>query len=367
MGGISGPGLPANSLAVIAIPGDPAYRAGMARTAFFESAIFKLLVFLLGTVVLASVLAPPLYWGGKHAVAEGWLEGGWLEGLHGSLERARFSRYFNRAVLVSALILIGPTLRWMRKGSPGGAPGGTSPRRPLPESLGLEPNPAWWKHLAIGFATAGGTLLLLGWFYVSRGWYEQRDAAESVAGILLQALGTGFAVAFLEEFVFRGALQALLAKVLRPRVLFFVVAVFFAVIHFFQAPRKLEVEEVTLATGFWFVGRIFGHFFSLFAQPDFLLAEFAVLFAIGLVLGYTRMKTRSLWLGIGLHAGWVFGVKTLSPLTVRAFKRDAMMPWLGDTLRVGAVSCLVVALTGLAIWLWLRRNPRDPFAEEVAE
>src|SRR5690606_8411196 len=110
------------------------------------------------------------------------------------------------------------------------------------------------------------------------------------------------------------------------------------------------------ATGFWFVGEIFAYFFSQFADPYFLLAEFAVLFANGIVLGYTRMATNSLWLGIGLHAGWVFGVKVLSPLTQRTFERAEMMPWLGDTLRVGAMSCLVVTVTGIGLWLWLRKK-----------
>jgi hypothetical protein len=50
-------------------------------------------------------------------------------------------------------------------------------------------------------------------------------------------------------------------------------------------------------------------------------------------------------------------------MTTRAFGPAEMMPWLGDTLRVGAVSCLVVSLTGLALWLWLRKRYGDPFAE----
>jgi hypothetical protein len=40
-----------------------------------------------------------------------------------------------------------------------------------------------------------------------------------------------------------------------------------------------------------------------------------------------------------------------------------MMPWLGETLRVGAVSCLVVVLTGIVLRLWLRKRYGDPFAE----
>lgn len=347
---------------VLAFQRETAYRAAMAeRVPFLRSAVFKILVFILGTTVLAALLAPPLYLGGKHAVAQGWLEGGWLDSLHGSMERARFSRYFNRAVLVSALLLIAPTLRWMRSGQPVSTTG----RKNLAASWNLDPNPRWLSHLLIGFVVAGGSLLLLGAFYVHQGWYLWRETDKSLAGILAGALGTGMAVGFLEEFVFRGALQAVVTKWLRPVPAFLGIAAFFALVHFFNAPRTLEPDGVGFLTGFWMIGKIFEHFFSQFANPSFLLAEFAVLFAIGLVLGYTRLKTRSLWLGIGLHAGWVFGVKTLSPITARGFEAGEMMPWLGETLRVGAVSCLVVALTGLGLWLWLRRRYGDPF--EVGE
>ncbi|MCB1206046.1 MAG: CPBP family intramembrane metalloprotease [Verrucomicrobiae bacterium] len=334
------------------------------RTPFFQSSVFKILVYLLGIMLLASLLAPWLYSGGKHVVAEGWLKGTWLGGLHGSMERAKFSRFFNRSVLLSALVLLWPALKWLNAGkargetSPAGSRNGT-----LLRAFQLSPNPWWWGHLLGGFVLAAGTLLLLGGFYVSEGWYQWRDAGKSLASILLGALGTGLAVGLLEEFVFRGALQVVVSKLLRPRTLFVVIAAFFAVVHFFNPPQGLEAKEVTATTGLWMVGQIFGHFFSQFASPGFLLAEFAVLFAIGLVLGYTRMKTGSLWLGTGLHAGWVFGVKTFSPLTERAFAPAEMMPWLGDTLRVGAVSCLVVLFTGLILWLWLRKRYGDPFAE----
>ena len=40
------------------------------------------------------------------------------------------------------------------------------------EQLLLEANPVWWLHLLVGFVLAGGTLLLLGSFYVGLGWYE---------------------------------------------------------------------------------------------------------------------------------------------------------------------------------------------------
>lgn len=347
-------------LSNVAISRISLYRALMAGGSFFQSSLFKILIFLIGTVVIGALFAPLLYFGGKHVVAQGWLAGGWFDGINNSMERAYFSRYFNRAILLGALLMIWPTLRWLN-------PRTFPQRRPRPsfgamrEQLLLSENPLWWRHLLLGFFLAAGTLLLLGWFYLGQGWYEARDAGKPLSQILATALGTAIAVGLLEEFVFRGALQAVLAKLLKPKSLFWCIAVFFAIIHFFNAPTTLNIETVSAGSGFWMVGKIFEHFFSQFANPYFLFAEFAVLLAIGLVLGYTRMKTGSLWLGIGLHAGWVFGVKTLSPLTQRAFASGEMMPWLGDNLRVGAVSCLVVSLTGLVLWFWLRKKYRSPF------
>jgi len=321
---------------------------------FFQSDVFKILVFVAGTIVLGALLAPLLYWGGKSLVAGGSLKGGWLNGLHDSMASALFFRYFNRGILVGALIMLWPILRWMKSGK-------STAKGKFLSGLGLEPNPVWWKHWGIGLVAAGVPILLLGWIYVSLDLYKMSvGKGHSMVSILFGALGTGLAVAFLEEFVFRGALFAVMGRVLRPRPLLISLSAFFALVHFLHPPFILNMPEITIWTGFWMIGQIFGQF----SDPLFLAAEFAVLFAIGWVLGYVRMKTASLWLGIGLHAGWVFGVKVLSPLTVRNFKSGEMMPWLGDNLRVGAVSSLVVCLTGLFLWLWLRKTEsRTPLSE----
>jgi len=79
-----------------------------------------------------------------------------------------------------------------------------------------------------------------------------------------------------------------------------------------------------------------------------LLAEFATLFAVGGVLTLARMRTGSLWAGIGLHAGWVFGLKWFSGLMSY---QKGWLPWIGPNLKVGLVPLLVVILTG---WLVLK-------------
>lgn len=310
-----------------------------------ESTGFKVAVFVVGTILLGALLAPPLFWGGKLLVELGWIKDvPLLDSIHDSMERARFSRYFNRAILAGALLMLFPTLKWLGTRS--------GEKQSLRERLQVRQNQRWWIHLLVGLFLAAIPLFLLAWFYLEKEWYQPRESDKAFAGILLGALGTGLAVGLLEEFVFRGALTSIFSSLLKPWPLLLSVAVFFALVHFLKPPAGHQFGEVTAFSGFVMLGLIF----SQFGDWYFLAAEFAVLFAIGLVLGYTRLKTSSLWLGIGLHAGWVFGVKTLGPLTIRNFEPAAMMPWLGGNLRVGLASCLVVCLTGLIVWVWLSRS-----------
>lgn len=309
---------------------------------------FKLSAFVVATLVLGALLAPPLYWGGKHVVAEGWLEGGWLDSIHGSMDRATFARYFNRAMLVAAVIFIYPTIRWIgwKRGK---------------EAIVLERNPHRWRHLAAGFGVAAGTLLLLGWLYLLVGFYRPHDKADPLLEILGGATMSAFGVAFLEEFFFRGALLGLVLRTARPwRALLFVTA-FFAIVHFLKPPPKLVYPEIEWHSGFWMIGKIFGQF----GNPVFFAAEFATLFAVGWILGYTRLITRSLFLAIGLHAGWVFGIKTYSALTRKDMALAEMLPWAGQDLKIGLGSLITVAVTGVGLFVVLRRLYPDRRVSET--
>ena len=89
-----------------------------------------------------------------------------------------------------------------------------------------------------------------------------------------------------------------------------------------------------------------------FGDVQFLLAEFATLFAVGWVLTQVRMKTGALWAGIGLHGGWVFGLKYFSALTLY---QTGWLPWIGPNLKIGLAPLVTVLFTG---WLVLRLLPK---------
>ena len=57
-------------------------------------------------------------------------------------------------------------------------------------------------------------------------------------------------------------------------------------------------------------------------------------FFIGWILADARVLTRSLWLPIGLHAGWIFGSGAFSRV---ARQQTLALPWLGKNMLVGIV------------------------------
>jgi len=71
------------------------------------------------------------------------------------------------------------------------------------------------------------------------------------------------------------------------------------------------------------------------------------------VLGYATLRTRSLWLPIGFHAGVVFVKMSFAKFT----KREALcLPWVGSELQIGLVPVGVLALGGVLVWFWLRHE-----------
>lgn len=297
---------------------------------------WKLIAYFAAVMVGAAILTPVLFWAGKSFAAlmdasgsEGF---GWLSS---ALRRGDFSRYFNRAVLIIALVLVYPMVRWA------GFDRSLFPKW-SPASSGL-------RHCLVGFFAAAALLLLLGWGLIGGGAYKLKPEPSwsSVGSALIAA----FSVGFIEEFFFRGALLGLFLKSLSRAQALIWCTFIFAIVHFLKPPESFVLlpESVTWLSGFAMIGQILKSFSNL----NFLLAEFLTLFAVGWVLAQARLKTGRLWVSIGLHAGWVFGLKYFSALTfsTRALKHGDMLPWIGTNLKVGLLPLVVVLFTG---WLVLR-------------
>lgn len=310
-------------------------------TRHINSDALKLLTWMVCTLLLGAALAPLMFNIGKSVVDFRLLdEDGFLARV---LRESEFGRYFNRAMLLAALICLVPLLRSLEM------------RR---SDIGLRKNPRWVPHLFGGFVLAGGLLLLMGWIYLEMGLFGLREGkywSWSKAGKFLQQ---GLGASVLEEILFRGLLLAVLLRTTRSFTAALFLTFFFALIHFLKPPEALIIEDadVGAGTGFYMVGQIFARF----GNPIFIAAEFATYFAVGAVLVWARLRTNSLWLGIGLHAGWVFCLKLYNYYTYipKAYREDVLLPYVGDDLKIGLIPLTMVCLTGVIAATCLRLGLR---------
>jgi membrane protease YdiL (CAAX protease family) len=304
-----------------------------------SSALPKLLLYLTAVMVGGALLAPGLFHLGKNSpeiIGNSFLGqtgfGTWLIDV---TQRAHFTRYFNRAILVCALAFIWPFLRWVK-----------IDRSLLPT---WKPFSTGIKQWTLGFLLAAGLLMLLGFVFLQMGAYKLRGKPQwlDFGPAISAALGAGI----IEEFFFRGLLLGLFLRTMSTGRAIFAGTFVFAIVHFLKPPTgwQLEDAEVTWSSGFLVLQQIGAGF----GDVNFLLAEFATLFAVGWVLAQMRMKTGALWASIGLHGGWIFGLKYYSTL---AASQPDWLPWIGSNLKIGLMPLVVVLLTG---WISFKLIPTN--------
>lgn len=300
----------------------------------------QLALFLASVLLAGALLSPLLCWGAQAAMQALHIDASQpLNWPMNEIARADFERYFNRTVQASAIVGL---LLMVRRARGDGSL--------LPN---IAPSRQRWTQLGVGFVCAAGLLLALGWIYCRTGVYALRKNAPwtGFGQPITAALGAGIG----EELIFRGAILGIMLRSMSTRASMFTTTFFFAIVHFLKPPDSftIPVAQVTWHSGFEVIAAIFAHF----GDVKFLLSEFFTLFAVGWVLAQARLSTGSLWASVGLHAGWVFGLKYFSALTrgSKALNHGDYLPWIGENLKVGLTPLVVILVTGMIVNRLLRR------------
>jgi membrane protease YdiL (CAAX protease family) len=289
----------------------------------------RLLVFLVSVLALTSILSP---W---FAIAADWVSGQ-LPGV----ERFPFSRIFNRTFMFSGIVLFFLCRRLLRIGNLAQL-GFVSLRHGSGDLL------RGWS-LAVGSLA---TLLLAMSLAQVFEPYFRLSLARSLSR-LFSALLSGVFAGSLEEIFFRGILfKGLLqsGKLFRAFVLS---SLFYSALHFVKPGEAYFVDGVEPLAGF----RHLFFTFSPFSEPLDILPGMFGLFLLGIVLSYAFFRTGNLYLSIGLHAGWIFGLKS-----VRVFgdyTRDDL-GWLfgsTDPKIVSGVAAWIGIISVLLLVHWMTRN-----------
>jgi membrane protease YdiL (CAAX protease family) len=283
----------------------------------------RLAAYFIAIVVVGALLAPILFWSAQALAAHG---------VFPFLAKYDFDTFFHRAVLIAAVLLLWPLLRISNVRSMG--------------DLGLAPNPHWGRHLGVGVMLSVVPLLFCAALLIALHVYSFRHVFvwPRLGTVLLAATS----VPFIEETFFRGIVLGILLRTDRKRLSVVAVSALFAAVHFLKGSER-EPAMVTGTSGFQSIGDAFAGF----GDPMMVLAAFATLFLIGCILADARVLTRSLWLPIGLHAGWIFASGTFSWL---ARRQMVALPWLGKNLLVGIIPLCLAAVTWILMRLWLKHD-----------
>jgi membrane protease YdiL (CAAX protease family) len=281
----------------------------------------RLAAYFAATILTAAVVAPIIYWVTQWFMAHG---------LFTFLARYDFETFFHRALLIAAAVLLWPFLRVTNVRSMA--------------DLHLAPNPSWGRDVFAGILLSAIPLLCCGALLIAFDVYSFRHSfAWARFGKMLAASVT---VPFIEETLFRGIVLGVLLRTGRQYMSILATSAIFSVIHFLKAPEQTSTI-VTWTSGF----NSIAHSFEQFGDATMLISALATLFLIGWILADARVLTRSLWLPIGLHAGWIFANGAFNRV---ARQEMLILPWLGKNLLVGIVPLGVACLTWVLMRTWLK-------------
>ena len=294
----------------------------------------RILVIYLAFVFLGAALVAPWIYGALQLIGQHAL---------GDIAKQPFHRYVNRSLIILALAGLWPFLR---------ALGIRSWR-----DLGFAPIRLHWKGVVAGFAAGFLSLAVLAGLVILLGarslnlTHSVTDLCAKLAGAIL----TGVVVAVLEETLFRGALFGTLRKAQPWPLALGVSSAIYAIVHFFaKAPPPASVN--------WLSGfRTLAEMLRGFADFQTLVPGFFNLLIVGAILALMYQRTGNLYFSIGLHAGWIFWLKSYGVLTKKV---SGASSWLSGTGKMtdGWLATAILLLTLLALFLFTRRTNRDSHA-----
>jgi uncharacterized protein len=288
-----------------------------------------LLIYFAVVFVGGGLLAPWLY-----RLAH-WAAGHWAA-LSG-LAAHPFHRFLDRALLGLALLCLWPLLRC----------GGVRSWR----DLGFVRQGGFAWPMLRGFALGWASLAVVALLTVicgQRTLLPDHSAAE-VLRHLLEATWAAVAVAILEELVFRGALFGLLRRTIPWPAALAVSSAVYAAVHFIQKTDTAQPVQ-------WDSGLVL--LWEIICHPPPLIPAFLTLFAAGSILALTYQRTGALYFPIGLHAGWIFWLKSYRFL----LRPTGAVPsfWGTDALIDGWLSFIMLAIIfGLVALQKRKEQPRE--------
>ncbi len=290
---------------------------------------FNILIYISVSFLLAALISPLLFNAGK-SFAEVFANKDTTDTftwLGRKVAKAEFDTYFKRALLLTALLGLWPLIRTIRSRPPANDDSFWLSlfRRPGNSILS---GPC---QCGIGFFTCGGIFLIMALLIHILDWRIWNPTVPT------------------------NEIPNLALKSLQPAIAIFAISLLFAFVHFLQPPSGSYVSDpYTLTAGFEMLTLIG----QRFLDPQLLIFAFSNIFLTGIILAIARQRTGSIWLPIGMHAGWIFSVQLYLKLTEHHPNHaNGAGIYLGDSIREGVLPLTALIITGIIIVIYLRKSP----------
>ena len=254
-----------------------------------------------------------------------------------------FHRYVNRSLLALALIGLWPLLRSI----------GVSACR----DIGLVKLAGQGRKLSCGFALGFASLAGVAVVVLMAGARELNTGVS--AGRLVERVSgaalTAAVVSVLEEILFRGAIFGALRKTFRWPTAVVSSSAIYALVHFFSRPPS--PAEIHWTSGL----ALLPNMLSGFVEVEQVVPGFFNLALAGALLALAYQHTGNLYFSIGLHAGWIFWLKSYGFLTRDAANANTNV-WFWGTSKLidGWLALIVLAFVSLFL---LKVRPRAKVVE----
>ena len=244
-----------------------------------------------------------------------------------------FHRHLHRSLLALALIGLPPLLRTL----------GLRASR----DLGLVKPAGQRRKLAGGFALGFGSLATVAALGLAVGARELNPdlSASRLVETFSGAALTAAVVAVLEEVLFRGALFGGLRQTCRWPAALVISSAIYALVHFFSKPDS--PVEVNWTSGLVLLPTMLRGF----ADVEQVVPGFFNLTLAGALLALAFQRTGNLYFSIGLHAGWIFWLKSYGSLTHETAGSNT---WFWGTNRLIDGWLALVVLGFVLLFLWQR-------------
>jgi len=198
------------------------------------------------------------------------------------------------------------------------------------------PRRMFGRELLVGMAVGVLTMALIVCVMAALGLRDWHKAAAldggQLARLIAQGLASGLVVALIEETALRGIIFTGIQRESGKAAAIVLTSVIYAATHFF-AKHHIAAEQVTASSG-W---DLLAGTLQAFAAPLAIADAFLTYVAVGVILAAIRSATGHIASCMGLHAGWVWVMLTVTgtsdpvrgqPLSWLLSGTDGFVGWL---------------------------------------